>query len=221
MERYSTVIFDLDGTLLDTLEDLTNALNHALRECGYPEHTMNDVREFVGDGVGMLVQRALPPERDGDPDAYELTLQAFKRCYALHNNDVTAPYPGVPELIAALQARGTALAVVSNKNDPNVQALCRRYFPTVALAAGEREGVRRKPAPDTLLYVIKALNADPKHTLYVGDSEVDLETARNAGVDCASVLWGFRSEKRLLAAGARMLFHTPEELERWLLSARV
>ena len=218
MKSYSTVIFDLDGTLLNTLEDLTNATNQALRECGYPEHTMEDVKGFVGNGIGMLIRRALPPECDADPEAYEMALQAFKRYYFLHNNDTTAPYPGIPELIDALQEKGLKLAVVSNKNDPNVKALCRYYFPTIPLAVGEREGIRRKPEPDTVLHVMKEFGSAKCHTLYVGDSDVDVQTARNAGVDCAAVLWGFRSEEHLKNAGAEHLFHSPEELCGWILS---
>ena len=173
MKSYSTVIFDLDGTLLNTLEDLTNATNQALRECGYPEHTMEDVKGFVGNGIGMLIRRALPPECDADPEAYEMTLQAFKRYYFLHNNDTTAPYPGIPELIDALQEKGLKLAVVSNKNDPNVKALCQYYFPSIPLAVGEREGIRRKPEPDTVLHVMNEFGSAKCHTLYVGDSDVD------------------------------------------------
>ena len=218
MKSYSTVIFDLDGTLLNTLEDLTNATNQALRECGYPEHTMEDVKGFVGNGIGMLIRRALPPECDADPEAYEMTLQAFKRYYFLHNNDTTAPYPGIPVLIDALQEKGLKLAVVSNKNDPNVKALCQYYFPSIPLAVGEREGIRRKPEPDTVLHVMKEFGSAKCHTLYVGDSDVDVQTARNAGVDCAAVLWGFRSEEHLKNAGARNLFRSPKELCDWILS---
>ena len=212
------MIYDLDGTLLKTLEDLTNATNQALRECGYPEHTMEDVKGFVGNGIGMLIRRALPPECDADPEAYEMTLQAFKRYYFLHNNDTTAPYPGIPELIDALQEKGLKLAVVSNKNDPNVKALCRYYFPTIPLAVGEREGIRRKPEPDTVLHVMQEFGSAKDQTLYVGDSDVDVQTARNAGVDCAAVLWGFRSEEHLKNAGARHLFRSPKELCDWILS---
>lgn len=218
MGRYTAVIFDLDGTLLNTLEDLTNAVNQALRECGYPEHTMNEVKGFVGNGVGMLIRRALPPECDAEPDAFEMALQAFKSYYALHNNDVTAPYAGVMRLLGRLRKAGVRLAVVSNKNDPNVKALCELYFSGyVDEAVGEREGVRAKPAPDTVLHVLRAFNTAPQNALYVGDSDVDVYTAKNAGVDCAAVLWGFRSEKHLRDAGATNLFRTPKALGDWIL----
>ncbi|MDD3334481.1 MAG: HAD family hydrolase [Eubacteriales bacterium] len=218
MKKYTTVIFDLDGTLLDTLEDLTNAVNQALREGGFGERTLEEVKGFVGNGIGKLISRALPAEANADPEAYTMTLQAFSNYYALHNNDSTAPYPGVPELLTALRKAKRKLAVVSNKNDPNVKALCRTYFSeAIDEAIGEQEGVRRKPEPDTVLRVMESLGASPAETLYVGDSDVDVETARNAGVDCAAVLWGFRSEEHLRKAGAENLFATPEALRDWIL----
>lgn len=210
---YDTVIFDLDGTLLDTLEDLTNATNHAMRQSGYPEHTMDEVRRYVGNGVGMLIRRALPAHADGDEEAFQEALQAFKRYYAQHNNEATAPYDGVPGMLERLKASGIRLAIVSNKNDPNVKALSEGYFSRwVELAVGEREGVRRKPAPDTVLSVMRAWECSPEKTLYVGDSDVDIETAKNAGVECATVCWGFRTENELRRAGAKLLVHNPAEL---------
>ena len=211
--RYDTVIFDLDGTLLNTLGDLTAAANHALRESGYPERTAEEVRRFVGNGVGMLIRRALPVSADSDEEAFEETLQAFKSYYARHNNDTTVPYPGILEMLERLSQAGVRMAIVSNKNDPNVKALSAQYFrPWIGLAVGEREGVRRKPSPDAVFAVMRAWNCDPASTLYVGDSDVDLETARNAGVDCAAVCWGFRSEAELRQAGAYVLARTPGEL---------
>lgn len=217
-KRYETVIFDLDGTLLNTLEDLTNAVNHAMRESGYPERTLEEVRRFVGNGVGKLIQRALPPSADGDAEAYQETLQAFKSYYARHNNDTTAPYEGIEALLERLHAAGVRLAIVSNKNDPNVKALARDYFSRwIGLAVGEQEGVSRKPAPDTVLMVMREWDCDPVTVLYVGDSGVDVETAHNAGVDCAAVCWGFRSEDELRAAGPTALFHSPGQLGDYIL----
>ena len=217
--RYETVIFDLDGTLLNTLEDLTNAVNHAMRESGYPERTMEEVRQFVGNGVGKLIRRALPALADGDEEAYQETLQAFKSYYARHNNDATAPYAGIEPLLEHLSAAGVRMAIVSNKNDPNVKALARDYFSRwIGLAVGDQEGVRRKPAPDAVLKVMREWGCDPASVLYVGDSGVDVETARNAGVDCAAVCWGFRPEGELRAAGATALFHTPEQLCAYILN---
>ena len=217
MKRYSTVIFDLDGTLLNTLEDLTDAVNQALRECGYPEHTMEQVKGYVGNGMRLLVQRSLPKGEDADPEAFEMILQSFKSYYTAHSMDATAPYPGIPELLSALRDAGCKAAVVSNKGDRNVKELCRHYFPAIDQAVGEQEGVRRKPEPDSLLRVMRLFGAKPQDTLYVGDSDVDVVTAQNAGVDCAAVTWGFRSEESLRKAGAAHVFSTPGELENWIL----
>ena len=204
-KRYETVIYDLDGTLLNTLEDLANAVNHAMRESGYPERTLEEVCRFVGNGVGQLIHRALPASADGDEEAFQETLQAFKSYYARHNNDTTAPYDGIEALLDRLHEAGIRQAIVSNKNDPNVKALTRDYFSRwIPLAVGEQEGVRRKPAPDTVLKVMQEWGCKPSEVLYVGDSDVDVETARNAGVDCAAVCWGFRTEDELRAAGAKV-----------------
>lgn len=216
--RYDAVLFDLDGTLLNTLEDLTGAVNRALRESGYPERTQDEVRSFVGNGVGMLIRRALPTAADGDEEAYQETLQAFKSYYQRHNNDATTPYDGVMEMLDALRGAGVRLAIVSNKNDPNVQALTHDYFGRyISLAVGEREGVRPKPHPDTVLEVMRQWRADPARTLYVGDSGVDIQTARNAGVDCASVTWGFCGEEALKKGAPTILVHTPDALTRFVL----
>ncbi|MEG0741524.1 MAG: HAD-IIIA family hydrolase [Clostridia bacterium] len=220
MKRYDAVIFDLDGTLLDTLEDLTAATNHAMRENGYPEHTPEEVRYFVGNGIGRLLRRALPPEADGDEAVYEEALQAFTAYYAQHHNDTTAPYPGVVALLRTLKASGVRLAIVSNKNAPNVRALAEEYFDgLVSFAVGEQAGVRRKPHPDMVLRVMEAWGCDPKRTLYVGDSDVDVQTAQNAGIDCAAVLWGFRAEHELRRAGATVLIRMPEELSALVLGS--
>ena len=210
--RYDTVIFDLDGTLLDTLQDLAAAVNYALHQQGYPPRTVQEVCRFVGNGVEKLMRRAVPA---GLPEERIMAaLAVFKDYYALHNNDATAPYPGIEALLDHLKARGVRMAMVSNKNDPNVKALARLYFPTtISMAVGEGGGVRAKPCPDTVLHVMNTWGCDPSRVLYVGDSDVDIQTARNAGVDCASVCWGFRPEQELRAAGATLLVHTAQELE--------
>lgn len=210
--RYDTVIFDLDGTLLDTLQDLVAAVNYALHQQGYPPRTVQEVCRFVGNGVEKLMRRAVPA---GLPEERIMAaLAVFKDYYALHNNDATAPYPGIEALLDHLKARGVRMAIVSNKNDPNVKALARLYFPTtISMAVGEGGGVRAKPCPDTVLHVMNTWGCDPSRVLYVGDSDVDIQTARNAGVDCASVCWGFRPEQELRAAGATLLVHTAQELE--------
>ena len=210
--RYDTVIFDLDGTLLDTLQDLAAAVNYALKRQGYPARTVREVCRFVGNGVEKLMRRAVPA---GLPEGDILAaLAVFKEYYALHNNDATAPYPGIETLLAHLKAQGVRMAIVSNKNAPNVKALARLYFPdTISMAVGEGGGVRAKPCPDTVLHVMNEWRCDPARVLYVGDSDVDIQTAQNAGVDCASVCWGFRPEQELRAAGATMLVHSAQELE--------
>lgn len=210
--RYDTVIFDLDGTLLDTLQDLAAAVNYALHQQGYPPRTVQEVCRFVGNGVEKLMRRAVPA---GLPEERIMAaLAVFKDYYALHNNDATAPYPGIEALLDHLKARGVRMAIVSNKNGPNVKALARLYFPTtISMAVGEGGGVRAKPCPDTVLHVMNIWGCDPSRVLYVGDSDVDIQTARNAGVDCASVCWGFRPEQELRAAGATLLVHTAQELE--------
>ena len=210
--RYDTVIFDLDGTLLDTLQDLAAAVNYALRQQGYPPRTVQEVCRFVGNGVEKLMRRAVPA---GLPEERIMAaLAVFKDYYARHNNDATAPYPGVEALLDHLKAHGVRMAIVSNKNDPNVKALARLYFPTtISMAVGEGGGVRAKPCPDTVLHVMNTWGCDPSRVLYVGDSDVDIQTARSAGVDCASVCWGFRPEQELRTAGATLLVHTAQELE--------
>lgn len=205
------VIFDLDGTLLDTLEDLRAALNHALAGEGFPPRSLEETRRFVGNGVRNLVRRGLPPEADGE--TLERAYAAFRAFYAQHCMDKTGPYPGVPQLLRELRGRGYALGVVSNKTDEAVGTLCGRFFPGLLdFAAGERAGMARKPAPELVLLALDALGAEAEETVYVGDSEVDVETARNAGLEAILVTWGFRTREALEAAGARTLAESPEEL---------
>ena len=214
---YKTYIFDLDGTLLNTLGDLAASTNYALRQYGMPEHTIDDVRRFVGNGVGKLIERAIP-EGLANPQ-YEDVLATFRKHYMLHSLDTTAPYPGIESLLHSLRSHGCNVAVVSNKFYNATVELCRHFFAdTVEVAIGERENIRRKPAPDTVFEAMRQLGVSGEDTVYVGDSDVDVQTARNAGVDCAAVLWGFRSEEHLKNAGAEHLFHSPEELCGWILS---
>lgn len=210
--RYDSVIFDLDGTLLNTLDDLAAAVNYALSQKGYPTRTVQQVCRFVGNGVEKLMRRAVPA--DTPEEEIMDALSVFKAYYARHNNDVTAPYPGIREMLAQLKEAGVRMAIVSNKNDPNVKALARMYFPdTISLAVGEGNGVRPKPCPDSVLHVMNQWHSTPDRTLYVGDSDVDIQTAQNAGVDCASVCWGFRPEEELRHSGATLLIHTAGELK--------
>ena len=208
---YKTIIFDLDGTLLDTLDDLTDATNAALREKGFPLRTKEEVRSFVGDGIRKLIERAL----DGRMDEVEETLEIFKRYYAAHCADKTKPYDGVLELLMELKKRGIQTAVLSNKADFAVKKLAIEYFNGLLLSAvGEEEkaGVRKKPTPDGLLALVKELSAEKGSTLYVGDSEVDILTAKNAGMDCLCVTWGFRDKAVLRAYGAERFVDTAEEI---------
>ena len=213
MKQYDTYIFDLDGTLLDTLDDLAAAVNYALRTYGMPEHSRDDVRRFVGNGVRMLMIRAIP---DGEQNPrFEEAFSTFRQYYLEHSLDRTRPYDGVPEMLKALKQRGCRLEVVSNKFYAATQELCRHFFAdTIDVAIGEHEaeGIRKKPAPDTVNEALSQLGVDHRHAVYVGDSDVDLQTARNAGLPCISVLWGFRDKDFLLANGATTLITTPQEL---------
>ena len=213
MNSFSTYIFDLDGTLLDTLGDLAASVNYALRTHGMPEHSLDDVRRFVGNGVRKLMERAIP---DGVGNSrFDETFATFRQYYMAHSLDTTRPYEGIPATLAALKARGCHLAVVSNKMMAATQELCHHFFSdTIEVAIGEDEaaGIRRKPAPDTVFAALKALGVGKEDTVYVGDSDVDIQTARNAGLPCISVLWGFRDRDFLLQNGAETFISTPSEL---------
>ena len=213
MNSFDTYIFDLDGTLLDTLGDLAASVNHALRTHGLPEHSIDDVRRFVGNGVRKLMERAVP---DGAANPlFDETFATFRQYYMAHSLDTTRPYEGIPETLEALKARGCHLAVVSNKMMAATQELCHHFFPdTIEVAIGEDEaaGIRRKPAPDTVFAALKALGVGKEDAVYVGDSDVDIQTARNAGIPCISVLWGFRDRDFLLQNGAETFISTPSEL---------
>lgn len=203
-------IFDLDGTILDTLEDLAEATNYALRENGYPERTLEEIRRFVGNGAKNLIIRAVPVN---DTDAVRRVYESFNQYYSAHTIVHTAPYPGILELLRSLRTRGILTAVVSNKPDYGVQTLCEQFFPGLFdYATGEREGIRRKPAPDSCLAVMEALHVSPADTVYIGDSDVDIDTARNAGMPCISVSYGFRSTAFLQEHGASAIAATVEEL---------
>ena len=201
------ILFDLDGTLLDTLDDLFDAVNYVLRQLGYPQRTKAEIRHFVGNGARRLIEQALP----GLPTEAETdkALEIFHTYYnSICDGGATCPYPGIPEVLEQLKKQ-YPVAVVSNKPDAAVKILCQRYFPGVA-ALGVTEKIARKPAPDMVFAVMEQMGVD--RCIYVGDSEVDVATARNAGVPCVSVTWGFREEKELKAAGAEIFCETAEEL---------
>ncbi|MBR2912956.1 MAG: HAD family hydrolase [Oscillospiraceae bacterium] len=209
--KYRLAIFDLDGTILDTLEDLTDAVNYALKECGYPTRTISEIRSFVGNGIRKLIERALP-EGTAETEISRVH-EIFAHYYKEHCNLKTHPYDGVPQMLQELRMAGVKTAVLSNKADFAVQPLVAQYFPNLFdLALGERAGIPRKPAPDAVLEILERLDTDKADAVYIGDSDVDIMTAQNAGIPCISVDWGFRSRQQLLAAGALKIASTPSEL---------
>ncbi len=209
--KYDTYIFDLDGTLLDTLHDLAASVNYALRQYSMPEHSIDAVRRFVGNGVRLLMERAVP--RGAQHPQFEDVFAAFRRHYMEHSLDTTRPYDGIVETIHALKQRGCRLAVVSNKMMAATQELVAHFFPEIEVAIGEHEaaGIRKKPAPDTVFEALRQLEGVTS-AVYVGDSDVDLATARNSGLPCISVLWGFRTKQFLLEHGATTFIEHPNEL---------
>ena len=210
---FDTYIFDLDGTLLDTLGDLATATNYALRQHGMPEHSVDDVRRFVGNGVAKLIERAVPGGT-ANPQ-YESVLSVFRQYYLQHSLDTTRPYDGIVDMLTELHRRGKRTAVVSNKFMAATQELCRHFFgDTIEVAIGEHEaqGIRKKPAPDTVEEAFRQLGVGKENAVYVGDSDVDIATARNSGLPCVSVLWGFRDREFLTAHGATTFVSSPHEL---------
>ncbi len=207
------VIFDLDGTLLNTLDDLADSTNYALSRFGYPTRTIEEVRQFVGNGVAKLIERAIP-EGKNNPN-FEKCLAIFKENYAQNMYNKTAPYNGILEMLSNLKSKGIKIAVVSNKFDLAVKELCKKYFEGfIDFAAGENEaqGIKKKPAPDTVISVLNEFNFASEDAVYVGDSDVDIMTAKNSKMPCISVTWGFRDEKFLLENGATILINAPSEI---------
>ena len=211
IREYDTYIFDLDGTLLDTLTDLAASCNYALLQHGMAQRTIDEVRMFVGNGVKKLMERAIP---DGlaNPQ-FDEVYQCFRQHYLKHGLDHTALYPGVLPMLAELKRRNKKIAVVSNKFYRATEELCKHFFDKyVEVAIGEREGIKKKPAPDTVLEALAQLGVTGDNAVYIGDSDVDIATANNCQLPCISVLWGFRDKDFLLRSGATTLISTPEEL---------
>lgn len=213
---YTTVLFDLDGTLLNTIDDLAGSANRVCAAHGWPQYPVERYRYFVGNGIPKLVER-FSPESARSPEQLAATLQEFDAQYGAHMFDKTAPYPGMPELLARLHARGVRMAVYSNKADEFAGDVVARYFAPALfeLVRGARPGVPAKPAPEGTRALLAALGADPAagKVLYVGDSNVDVATAHNAGLPCCGVLWGFRTRQELQEAGAEYLAADAAALE--------
>lgn len=205
------LIFDLDGTLLNTLGDLRNSTNYALKKFGFPIRTTEEIRNFVGNGLKNLMKRSLP---DGTPEeTVSAVLAQMKAHYAQHPYDATVPYDGIPDLLKELKASGYPMAIVSNKADRMIQVLHQRFFaPYICVAIGELEGVPRKPDPALVKLALERLGVDGSNACYIGDSEVDILTAKNAGLPCLTVGWGFRDAEALRAAGAENVISSPAEL---------
>lgn len=209
--KYNTVIFDMDGTLLNTLEDLGDSVNFALRHFDMPEITYAQAASYIGNGVARLV--ALSMEGGTENPHYEEALAIFVEHYSQHCRDKTKPYDGMLELLAKLKEQGYKTAVVSNKFDDAVKELAEFHFAgLLPVAIGETKEIRRKPAPDTVIQALKELDSTVEESVYVGDSEVDILTAKNANMDCISITWGFRSREELVESGATVLADTMDEL---------
>ena len=210
-KRYDAVIFDLDGTLLNTLEDLQSSVNYALALYQMPQRSLEEIRRFVGNGVQRLIELAVPQKTS--KEMLEDVFASFKEHYAIHCNDKTDLYPGIPELLIRLKTEGFRTAIVSNKLQEGVDTLYKQYFEkSVEVAIGAREGIRKKPAPDSVFEAMKLLNAQKNRTVYIGDSEVDIATAHNAGLPCITVTWGFRNRQEQEEAGGDVFAESPEEV---------
>ena len=214
--KYKAVLFDMDGTVLDTLGDLAAAVNHTLREFSMPERSIAEVAAALSNGAAYLIAHTVP-----DGTSKELTdkvLAAYALYYDAHCDILTGPYDGIVPLMEKLRDKGVKLAVISNKQDTAVKPLAEKYFPgLLEIAVGESAEVRRKPNPDAVLAALRHIGVEREDAIYVGDTEVDLQTARNAGMECASVDWGFRTREQLVEIGAEHIFDTVQELEEYLL----
>ena len=214
---YKAVIFDLDGTLLDTLGDLHAAVNYALKEFSFPERSLDEIRRFIGNGVVKLMERSTPDDTDSETQAK--CLDVFRGYYLEHMRDMTAPFADVTELMTEFRAEGIKIAVVSNKLHAAVKELCEDYFPgLINEAIGVTFEEERKPAPVNVLKALELFSADKDSAIYIGDSEVDVQTAHNAGLKCIGVTWGFRSEEELLQAGCDFIDHICDEVRKIIYS---
>jgi len=209
--KYKAAVFDLDGTLLNTLDDLADSVNAMLKMYSFPQRTVAEIRSFVGNGARNLIASSLP--ENSSPSLVDECLSVYIAHYSKNMNNKTRPYDGVPDLLQHLKQAGIKIAVCSNKGDENVKGLCNEYFGSlVDVASGELPGIKKKPAPDSIFDAIEALGADPNEVVYIGDSEVDVLTAKNAGISFIGVSWGFRDRADLIAEGAEVIADTADEL---------
>lgn len=215
MRKYDTVIFDLDGTLLNTLEDLADAVNFVMRANAFPERTYEEVRKFVGNGIRKLMERAVPEGIDAE--AFEKVFEEFRSYYTGHCQNKTKAYEGIEMLLRELSADGVSMAIVSNKNQAAVTALNDLYFSKyIKTAIGQREGMNRKPSPDAVFLALRTLGKEHSRALYVGDSDVDFTTAKNSGMDCALVTWGFRTKEELKECTPLVFADDAVQLLEWI-----
>ncbi len=208
---YKAAIFDMDGTILDTLDDLAGSVNHSLALYGYPLRSREEIRAFLGNGMVRLIHLSVPEGITQEEEA--AVLAEHKRYYPLHFGDHTRPYEGIPEVLKRLKEAGIRTAVVSNKSDSNVKALAARFYDGLFdVAIGAMDGMERKPAPDMVNLALRELGVTAEEAVYIGDSEVDLETAANSHLPIITVTWGFRDMDHLIRHGAKCFAHRPEEL---------
>lgn len=209
--KYKAVIFDMDGTILNTLEDLKNATNYSLRQFGMPERSLEEVRMFVGNGIRKLVERAVPSDTSEEKIAQ--VLDVFLEYYEIHSADNTSPYPGILELVEKLKKSGIKTAVSTNKADVPAQELGREYFNGIFdLIVGQQDGLKVKPAPDSVNKILSILDIQKKDAIYIGDSDVDVQTAKNSGLDFIGVSWGFRGREFLEKNGAKNIVDNANEI---------
>ena len=211
-----TIIFDLDGTLLNTLEDLMDSVNFALERQGFPLRNIEEIRSFVGNGIRLLVERAVPQEIVGT-DTFEVCFKDFNDYYKVHMEDKTAPYDGINEMLKNIKKAGFKTAIVTNKVDYAAQELCNRLFPEIDLVVGSVDDRPNKPAPDGAFYAIDTLGSKAENTIFVGDADTDILTAKNAGLPSIGVLWGFRDREIIEAEGAEYIVETVNDLEKQLI----
>lgn len=215
MRHVKAIVFDMDGTILNTLEDLRSSVNHALREHGMPERDSREIRSFLGSGMVYLIHRAVPEGTDAETEAS--VLASHKAYYPKHCAEQTSPYPGITDLLKTIRAAGIKTAVVSNKSDENVKALVRDYFDGLfTVAVGAREGVPRKPSPELVEIALSELGVAKEDAVYIGDSDVDVATAKASRLSMITVLWGFRDKPELIAAGADRFAENTQELKQML-----